>query len=102
SAARIFFSLGVNCSSLLNKLDGCGFWSDAAGSHSDSSCCLISAGNSSHTSSHVAVSFAPCLIKVLGPQELREVTFPGTANNSRLCSRAQRAVMRVPLYSPAS
>jgi len=30
------------------------------------------------------------------------VTFPGTAKTSRFCSSAQRAVMRVPLYSAAS
>jgi hypothetical protein len=29
------------------------------------------------------------------------VTLPGTANTSQFCSKAQRAVMRVPLYSPA-
>src|SRR5262249_6042499 len=92
---------GESFSSAKRLLDW-GLLSDAAGGRSDSSCCLISAGSSSQTSSHVAVSLAPCLIKVLGPQEFREVTFPGTANSSRLCSRAQRAVMRVPLYSPAS
>src|SRR5207302_5704025 len=61
-----------------------------------------SAGRSSHTSSQVATSLAPCLMRVLGPQEFLLVTLPGTANRSRFCSSAQRAVMRVPLYSPAS
>src|SRR6202035_6135770 len=59
-------------------------------------------GSSSHTSSHVAVSLAPCLISVFGPQEFLLVTLPGTAKTSRFCSRAQREVMRVPLYSAAS
>src|SRR5271166_6391669 len=45
---------------------------------------------------------APCLINVLGPQESLLVTLPGTANTSRPCSSAQRAVTRVPLNSPAS
>ncbi len=75
--------------------------SDAAGA-SASTCKRTSAGRSSHTSSQVAVSFAPCFINVFGPQELRLVTFPGTANTSRFCSSAQRAVILVPLYSPAS
>lgn len=38
-----------------------------------------SGGSSSHTSSHVATSFAPCLINVFGPQEFLLVTLPGTA-----------------------
>ena len=59
-------------------------------------------GSSSHTSSQVATSLAPCLISVFGPQEFLLVTLPGTAKTSRFCSRAQRAVMRVPLYSAAS
>src|SRR5712691_5219073 len=62
----------------------------------------MSVGSSSQTSSQVATSLAPCLIKVLGPHELLLVTLPGTAYTSRFCSRAQRAVMRVPLYSAAS
>src|SRR5438552_1999009 len=41
-------------------------------------------------------------MRVFGPQEFLLVTFPGTAKTSRLCSRAQRAVMRVPLYSAVS
>src|SRR5206468_6219875 len=61
-----------------------------------------SAGSSSHMSSHVATSLAPCLMRVFGPQEFLLVTLPGTANTSRFCSRAQRAVMRVPLYSAVS
>src|SRR5262249_5028255 len=97
---------GLNCSpkrlALTDDDDGDGLSSDAAGPRSDSSSCRTEAGSSSQTSSHVAVSFAPCLISVFGPQELREITFPGTANSSLLCSKAQRAVMRVPLYSPAS
>ncbi len=59
-------------------------------------------GSSSHTSSHVATSLAPCLMSVFGPQEFLLVTLPGTAKTSRFCSSAQRAVMRVPLYSAAS
>jgi hypothetical protein len=59
-------------------------------------------GSSSHTSSHVATSFAPCLISVFGPPEFLLVTLPGTAQTSRFCSRAQRETMRVPLYSAAS
>src|SRR5713226_1030918 len=62
----------------------------------------MSVGSSSQSSYQVATSLAPCLIKVLGPQELLLVTLPGTAYTSRFCSRAQRAVMRVPLYSAAS
>ena len=61
-----------------------------------------SAGSSSHTSSQVATSAAPCFINVLGPQESLLVTLPGTARTSRPCSSAQRAVTRVPLNSPAS
>jgi hypothetical protein len=59
-------------------------------------------GSSSQTASHVAVSLAPCLISMLGPHEFLLVTLPGTAKASRFCSRAQREVMRVPLYSAAS
>src|SRR5207302_9287752 len=61
-----------------------------------------SAGRASQTSSQVATSLAPCLMSVLGPQEFLLVTLPGTANTSRFCSSAQRAVIRVPLYSAAS
>src|SRR5207302_8647637 len=61
-----------------------------------------SAGRSSHTSSQVATSLAPCLMRVLGPQEFLLVTLPGTAKTSRFCSSAHRAVMRVPEYSAAS
>ena len=57
---------------------------------------FTSGGRSSHRSTQVATSFAPCLIKVLCPQEFLLVTFPGTANTSRFCSRAQRAVMPDP------
>ena len=39
---------------------------------------------------------------MLGPHADLLVTFPGTAKTSRPCSRAQRAVTRVPLYSAAS
>jgi hypothetical protein len=63
---------------------------------------LTSAGRSSRTSSHVATSFAPCLISVFGPQEFLFVTLPGTAKTSRFCPSAQRAVMRVREYSAAS
>jgi hypothetical protein len=59
-------------------------------------------GSSSQTSSRVAVSFAPCLIRVFGRHEFLLVTLPGTAKTSRFCSRAQREVIRVPLYSAAS
>lgn len=62
----------------------------------------IAVGSSSQTSSQVAVSLAPCFINVLGPQAFLLVTLPGTAYTSRPCSRAQRAVMRVPLNSAAS
>jgi hypothetical protein len=59
-------------------------------------------GSSSQTSSHVAISFAPCLISVLGAHEFLLVTLPGTAKTSRFCSSAPREVIRVPLYSAAS
>ena len=59
-------------------------------------------GRSSHTSSQVATSLAPCFISVLGVQEPLLVTLPGTANRSRFCSAAQRAVTRVPEFSLAS
>ena len=41
-------------------------------------------------------------MSVLGPQEFLLVTLPGTAKTSRFCSRAQRDVILVPLYSAAS
>ena len=63
---------------------------------------LTSAGRSSHTSSHVATSFAPSLIRVFRPQEFLFVTLPGAAKTSRFCSSAQPAVIRVPEYSAAS
>ena len=53
-------------------------------------------------SSQVATSLAPCLISVLGVHEFLLVTFPGTANRSRFCSAAHRAVTRVPEFSLAS
>ena len=48
--------------------------------------------------------FSPLLNQCVGrPGELcLAAAFPGTANTSRFCSSAQREVMRVPLYSPAS
>jgi hypothetical protein len=63
---------------------------------------LTAAGSSSQTSPHVAVSLAPCLIRVFGPCEFLLVTLPGTARTSRFHSRAQREVIRVPLDSAAS
>src|SRR6267143_906671 len=98
SNLRIFFSWGEATSSG-NR--------DAVSGSRDSFCmelsaACISAGSSSQTSSQVATSFAPCLISVFGPQEFLLVTLPGTAYTSRFCSRAQREVMRVPLYSAAS
>jgi hypothetical protein len=54
------------------------------------------------TSCPLATSLAPCLMRVMGPQEFVLVTLPGTAKTSRFCSSAQPAVMRVPLYSAAS
>src|SRR5208283_6049073 len=69
---------------------------------SDSSSSRTCEGRSSHTSSHVATSFAPCLINVFGVHEPLLVTLPGTAKRSRFCSAAHRAVTRVPEFSPAS
>src|SRR4029077_13938945 len=59
-------------------------------------------GSSFQTSSQVAVSLAPCLIRVFGPQEFLLETLPGTAKTSRFGSRAHREVMRVPRYSAAA
>ena len=42
------------------------------------------------------------MISVFGVHEPLLVTLPGTANRSRFCSAAQRAVTRVPEFSPAS
>src|ERR1700691_17115 len=96
---KIFFSCGGSPSSgNRDAEDSFPDSGDAAGV----SVSLTSAGRSSHTSSQVATSFAPCLISVFGPQEFLFVTFPGTAKTSRFCSSAQRAVMRVPEYSAAS
>src|SRR5258707_783557 len=98
SNRRIFFSWGEATSSGDR---------DAVSGSGDSFCMELSAactsaGSSSHTSSQVATSFAPCLISVFGPHEFLLVTLPGTAYTSRFCSRAQREVIRVPLYSAAS
>lgn len=45
---------------------------------------------------------APTLRRRLAPWERGDRIDPGTANTSRLKSRARRAVIRVPLFSPAS
>src|ERR1700675_3804632 len=98
SNLRIFFSWGEATSSG-NRDAVSGSWDSFC---MEPSAACTPAGSSSHTSSHVATSFAPCLIRVFGPQEFLLVTLPGTAYTSRFCSRAQREVMRVPLYSAAS
>ena len=51
-------------------------------------------GRSSHTSSHVATSLAPCLINVLGVHEPLLVTLPGTAYKIAILLR--RAARRHP------
>src|SRR5438874_4523100 len=67
SKAYIRFSCGESCESANKDASfGCGDSTRQLAS----SCSLVSVGSSSQTSSHVAVSFAPCFINVLGPHEL--------------------------------
>jgi len=60
------------------------------------------AGSSSRMSAAVSASFAPCRIRRWAPRLIGLSTLPGSANTSRPCSIAQSAVMRAPLFSPAS
>src|SRR5687768_4798421 len=63
----------------------------------------ICCGNSAAMSCHCWTSFAPApLIRQLVPNELRDVMLPGTANTSRFCSIASRAVIKEPEFSAAS
>ncbi len=59
-------------------------------------------GSSTTTSFQSCISFAPCLMSRFGPQLILEVMFPGTANTSRPCSIARRAVIADPLYCAPS
>src|ERR1700738_1868252 len=95
---RIFFSWGEATSSG-NRDAVCGSWDSFC---MELSVTCTSVGSSSHTSSHVGTSFAPCLIRVFGPQEFLLVTLPGTSKTPRIGSRAPQEGVSVPLYSAAS
>src|SRR6184192_2316275 len=100
NCAMIFRSCGLNSVSP-NRDAVCPACDSAP--FAGSSASRTSAGSSSHTSSQVATSFAPCLMSVFGPQEFLFVTLPGTAKTSRFCSsalqRAARGDARAAIFS---
>lgn len=60
---------------------------------------LVLIPRASRTSSTQVTGIAPCLIKLLGPWLMGLSILPGMAITVLFCSKANWAVMRVPLFS---